>query len=809
MRVLALLSLAVAVGACSHKTTQRLGQFDVAWTAQPPSLSVRSQDGRELLRTAGAAFESRSTTASWEMQFGAFRPTEADAPWHATTSLTVQQSSAAQVALVVKQTDGYQTTILITAPDPAHLAIQLTPEPSENRIRASFACAANDHFLGFGSQSDAVDHRGHKVPLWASEPGIGKTNDDDQTNNDWFLRGARHAASYPLPTFLSNRGFAFLADTTHRAIFDLCKADANVWSVELWDHPVTLSLFDGPQPADALERLTKETGRQPLANDLALAPWNDAIFGSDHVRAVAKLLRDSKIPSGAIWTEDFRGGDHDGPDNYRLKEEWDVDRTLYPDIEKLASDLHDLGFRFLAYHNTFLTTKTQIIEQARAADVLIKQTDGTEYLFTGAKFVDASLVDLTKESGRAFVKNMLTKFLGYGFDGWMADFGEWLPTDTALSNGADAEGFHNEYPRAYHALSSEVIATRSNPNASAVLSRSGTLRTAPFQQVVWAGDQWTQFLPDDGLPTVVTMGLSLGLGGIAIFGHDIAGYQNLTNPPSTKELFFRWTTVGALSPVMRTHHGTKAAENWRFDSDAESTAHFARWSQFHARLWPYLRNAAQAAFEHGLPIMRQLALAYPQDAAVWTLNDEYLFGPSLLAAPVMVQGATGRDVYLPAGTWLPLEAGTPRAGGATVHEDVPLTEAALYAAAGSIVPMLPARLDTLMPAAASANLVTLDQVRDERTLLVFGGANGLWTDLDGTRYALTSSGSEEVQAVAVNGTVVPTCGSAMPCAEFDTARRRVRVQGNSLGDVAFNTAHGGSRLTVNGGLHVSEVVYRY
>jgi len=302
--------------------------------------------------------------------------------------------------------------------------------------------------------------------------------------------------------------------------------------------------------------------------------------------------------------------------------------------------------------------------------------------------------------------------------------------------------------------------------------------------------------------------LNLGLGGIAIYGHDIAGYQNSVGSPTTKELYFRWTELGALTPVMRTHHGTEASQNWRFDTDAETTAHFARWSQFHAQLWPYLRSAAQAAFDHGMPIMRVLPLAYPDDPAVWTMTDEYLFGPSLLVAPVIVEGATSRNVYFPKGTWLPLDAGAPETGPATISETLPLTEIGLYAPAGTIIPMLPDTLDTLMPAAAP--VVTLDQLRNDRFLRVFAGANGQWTDLDGTTYALTSSANNAVTAVTQNGTALTSCGAdARPCADVDPIHRTATVMGSALTSVVFATASASSTLTVTGHLNVEKIVFRY
>lgn len=783
-----------------------MGDFQVAWDTRSPALKVRSSDGRELLATSGSILDSRGTTASWEMLEGSFRVTEGDEAWNTATGLTLKSADSNRVLLDVPQSGGHRGTIEITRPANGVLQIKLGTD-GQNRVRAHFGCAPSDHFLGFGSQADAIDHRGHMLPIWTSEPGIGKTSEDDANKiGEWFLVGARHAASYPLPTFISNRGMAFLADTTRRTVFDLCKSDPNAWTVEAWDSSVTFKVFNGPTPGQAVERLTADIGRQPLANDLALAPWNDAIFGSDNVRSVATRLRAAHIPSSALWTEDFRGAV--SGDSYRLKEEWDVDRTLYPDIEQLASDLHDQGFRFLAYHNTFLTAETQVLTDARAAGVLIHHEDGSEYTYQNPAFKDSSMVDLSNPAGVTFTKGWLQKLAGYGFDGWMADYAEWLPTDAKLFDGSNAEAVHNDYPLAYHRISADVVnAMPGDADTHVYFSRSGTLHTAPYQPVVWAGDQSTDFDPLDGLPSAVVMGLNFGLGGISTYGSDIAGYQNAVGPPSTKEIFFRWTTFGALSPVMRTHHGTKARQNWAWDSDAETTAHFARWSQFHARLWPYLKGAAKEAFETGMPIMRALPLAYPTEESGWTISDEYMLGPALLVAPVVTQGATGREVYFPGSEWLPLESGEPRTGPTMKAETIPLGEIGLYAKTGAIIPMLPARLDTLMP--AKAPLVTLADVRNARTLLVFGGADGSSTDLDGTKYTLKSASHDPVTSVRAGGAGLTACGDAQPCADIDAAKRLVTVRGTGLTAVEFAQGGANSTLTVTGGAAVEEIVFRY
>lgn len=806
MRAHTLACITLLAAACQPAREATLGRFVVRWAEAPASITIVDSNGVELLRTSGAPVASRQSSPVWESQFGSYKLTEDDTPWTEATTLTATASDG-KVAFDF----GGGRAITVSSANDGRLDLEVTVPEADNRLRAGFACGAGDHFLGFGSQADEVDHRGHKLRIWTSEPGIGKSDEDDIAPGDpsWMLRGTRHAASYPLPAFLSNRGagaIGFVADTTRHALFDLCKADPSRWTVEVWDRTARFSLYAG-SPAEVVKGFTADFGRQPRANDLALAPWNDAIFGSASVRQVAELLRANRIPSGLLWTEDFRGAVSSG-ENYRLKEEWDVDRALYPDVEELAKELHSKGFRWLAYHNTFLNSDTKVLEEARAAGVVIHDPSGGEYDFTGVKFEPATLVDLSHPQGPAFVTDRLKKLLSYGFDGWMSDYGEWLPPDAMLANG-DAEAQHNDYPRQYFAAVAEAMKSHPDARYATYFTRSGHLRAAPLQPVVWAGDQWTNLNPDDGLPTIVTMGLNLGLGGLAIYGHDIAGYQNGTFGPSSKETFFRWTTVGALSPVMRTHHGTKAKTNWWFGKDDETIAHFRRWSRLHARLWPYLRAAADEAFETGMPIMRQLALEAPAVDRAWSIKDEYLFGPSLLVAPVLVEGATSRKAWLPPGTWIPFDGGTGVNGGSELELEVPLTEAAIFARAGSIIAMLPDTLDTLMP--AEPPLVDLDDVNGERTLRIYGGASARLADVDGTSYALDLKLPGEPTSVHLDGSAVPACGgSDSPCLVRDAAKRSITVRGSKLGALEFHAGEAvHATFTTTGPAKVTELVYLY
>lgn len=810
MRSISLPLVALLAVACSSDPTVsdsaplHVGSFRVTIGKHGLKVSPADQPDRVLLESfaggeaAYGAVATRRATAKWEFQYGSFKVEEGPQSWMTATGTEL----AGLFPTRLRWSEGDAEVAKVELTSPAEGALLITVRAANlnaNRVSLAFACAEGDRFLGFGGQADALDHRGEKVQIWTSEPGIGKT-DSDEPSELWFLEGTRHASSFGLPTWLSPRGYVGVVESDRRTVFELCSVRDDAWRVETWGPELKLWLFHGPEPAKALERATASVLKRPvIPPPLAFAPWNDAIYGEENVRRIAQLIRDEKIPSSAIWTEDFRGG-HDVPGHgYRLKEEWDTDRELYPDPAALGAELRAQGFAWFAYFNTFIVEKTRVFAEAERDGHFVKSPAGGPYIFDGVTFEPSGLADLSRPETRAWIKSYLHKALDDGFDGWMADFGEWLPHDAVLHSGEDPQAAHNRYAHEWAVLNAEVLAERAGDGRQRLFfSRAGWLGTNAVAPVIWAGDQRTDFQPDDGMPTVITMGLNLGLAGVSTYGHDIAGYQSATNPPSTKELFFRWTTLGALSPVMRTHHGLDARNNWWFGADAETIAHFRRWAELHIRLFPYFTALAQVAHETGMPIMRALPLAFPDFEPGWTIKDQYLLGPSLLVAPVIEEGKTARSVQLPPGRWLPLDGGEPVTGPATIEVSAPMSEIPIFGRAGSIVPLLPEGVQSLLP--AEPPVTDLDDVGDRRALLVFAGASGSF-DFEGKRVALTPA-SDVGGGFVAGGKPLPACTTveAVDCVE-ETAGTRTKVR-LSPGHAGLEFA--GHRLDF-GGVEVVEV----
>jgi alpha-glucosidase len=324
--------------------------------------------------------------------------------------------------------------------------------------------------------------------------------------------------------------------------------------------------------------------------------------------------------------------------------------------------LKEGGIRFLGYINPFLAVDGRLYPEARDRGLCVKKADGSDYLTVTTSF-PAAMLDLTKPEAVEWIKGVIRdRMIGAGLSGWMADFGEYLPTDAVLASGEDAELVHDEYPVLWARVNEEAVREAGAAGEVLWFCRSGyigALSTARHAASIWAGDQMVDWSRDDGIPSVIPAALSLGLCGAPFSHADLGGYTTVGWVKRSRELLLRWSELSAFTPIMRSHEGNRPASNAQAWDDAETAAHVARMARIHSALAPYVRSLAREYEADGLPLMRPLFLHHPDDPRCANLKDEYLYGPDLLVAPVLRRGASRRRVYIPAGDWLGLWDGKP------------------------------------------------------------------------------------------------------------------------------------------------------
>jgi alpha-glucosidase (family GH31 glycosyl hydrolase) len=572
---------------------------------------------------------------------------------------------------------------------PGHLRWRLAAEAADaDRIAWGWQLPSGgpERLWGFGERGRRVG-TGATFETWAEEGGVGLGPLSPLlrwTGRVPFPKGP-YASYAPMNIWLSSQGYlAWLEGTTMvRWRIGADRGGARAWSREMVGH-----LLVGRSPLALIEEATAAWGRPDLPPAWAFGPWSDSVGGQAAALDVARRLRAHRIPTSALWVEDWMGSREDGrrfvmrPLSHRL------DDTMYPDLPALARELGASGMRLLGYFCPEVAHGTALYEAARAGGHLVCDAQGRPLVvdILGNRHGE---LDLTTERTRRWVgETLFEPARALGFDGWMADFGEYLPWQARLADGTDGREGHNRQPLLWQKTNRDFW-RRARPDGDCTFfSRSATLGSQGVAQVVWGGDSDTDFDVADGLPTVVPQLLSAAVCGLPYWGTDIAGYMTFgLTRPADKELFWRWLELGALLPVMRTHHGTARPRNWHWDRDEETVRQYARYARLHAALFPYLYALAQAAARSGTPIARPLALAAPDDGEAWRLDDEFLLGPDLLVAPVVRRGVRRRRVYLPAGEWLEWFGPARLSGPAWVTVDAPLDRIPLFVRRGAVLPV--------------------------------------------------------------------------------------------------------------------------
>jgi alpha-glucosidase (family GH31 glycosyl hydrolase) len=274
-----------------------------------------------------------------------------------------------------------------------------------------------------------------------------------------------------------------------------------------------------------------------------------------------------------------------------------------------------------------------------------------------------------------------------GVDGWWLDGGEGPPSSVQLHAGS-GRALHNvfDFYRQQAFVDGE---RRSRPNQRPwLLCRSGYAAMQRLGSATWSGDINNTFgVFEAQLP----LGLSTAMSGVPYWGTDIGGFFHTV--PETAELFVRWFQFAAFSPLFRSHGRGVGHEGWRehlpWAHGAEVEDICRTFGELRYRMFPYNYSLAWQAHTHGLPLMRPLVLEFPDDHHVVDMSSEYLWGPSLLVAPVTRGGATHWPVYLPAGVWYDFWTQQRYEGGGWIEVDTPLERLPVLVRGGAIVPLGP------------------------------------------------------------------------------------------------------------------------
>lgn len=679
-----------------------------------------------------------------------------------------------------------------TGPDTTDPTGEDEAEPGYNQMGQAFTLPPDEHFYGLGEQYLTVDHRGQGRYLWTEEGGVGageKTPKGTKTNPSPNGPSMTHL---PIPFLLSSKGWGLWLETTHRATFSLGDQAPGAWRMTAAEPYLRYRVLVHDTPRETLSHFTKLSGRAELP-----APW---VFGPRRRVDRGKLIDGVEEPR-ALRVKDVATTMVDDTNHFLpiASEKGHED-----ELAAWTKEMHGLGFKAIGYYNAYVSVTDprakELSDYGTAHDLFVKTKEGKRFdtFMISAGPQTVATIDFTNPDAVAWYQTILDRALGLGYDGWMLDFGEYLPHGARMWDGRSGWEMHNAYPVLYQKTTFEYL-RKVKGDDFMFFARSGWTGSQQYAPVIWSGDPAASFDDAKGLPAQVRAGISIGLSGIPFWGSDVSGYTCLNDPIPDKDLYLRWAEFGALSPDMHDENACAQAPagsppKWNLWTDAETIAVYGKYARLHTRLIPYLYAAAKVATETGIPIIRHPLLEHPAEPAARGVELEYYFGPALYVAPVVARKATTRSFWLPPGKWVDwwtLEALT---GGAEVTRDAPLDTLPLLLRSGGVVALLDPAIDTLAPEDDPDVVGPTDVagVLDVRAAIDAQTGTGTATLADGTTLTVSFTGQPPVAQTQASEASLASCSG---CARVDALPGGViRVRASTPTEASGTTTLGGLSL---------------
>lgn len=248
------------------------------------------------------------------------------------------------------------------------------------------------------------------------------------------------------------------------------------------------------------------------------------------------------------------------------------------------------------------------------------------------------LVDFTNPAAREWFKDKVKALLNQGVDAIKTDFGERIPRDVVWYDGSPKLSMHNWYTQLYNQAVFEAIEETYGKGNACLYARSATVG-GQQQPVHWGGDCESTF---NGMAQSLRAGLSLTSSGFGFWSHDIGGFEGAFPDPA---VYKRWVAFGMLGSHSRLHGSTVYRVPWLFDEEDEKNGValvpgqtavdvVCEFTKLKLELMPYVYQLGLQPHANGTPVMRSMFVEFPDDPACRTLDRQYMFGPSMLVAPV-------------------------------------------------------------------------------------------------------------------------------------------------------------------------------
>lgn len=518
----------------------------------------------------------------------------------------------------------------------------------------SLALESDTALYGFGEKFGPLNKRGQLVR--------GRTEDALGVNTELSYKN--------IPFFWTPDGWGMLIHSTgtvrHGAGYPQWSHRSYIAEVD--DDTLDLFFFAGT-PAEIISYYAGLTGHPAPAPLWSYGMWLSRAYYRTPQEAIdaAAEVRRRQVPCDVITL--------DGRAAWEVKTrfcfEWDPSRfTGDYSAKKTLAALKAYNLKVCAWEYPYVSIHNPRFNELESKGWLLKNADGKAAVFDWVKdptddpfgsvltpLPPSGILDFTHPEASRYWGDRHNTLFDDGVDVMKTDFGEQVEPEMVASNGDTGRQLHNVYPLLYNRSVYEATQRYNDANgrgAAMVWGRDGFISSQRYP-MQWGGDPQTDW---EAMAASIRAGLGYGMSGVPFYATDVGGFYGAQQPDA--ELYLRWTANAIFSSHFR-YHGIGEREPWAF---GDATLEIAKkLLAFRYRLIPYIAGAAAQAAATGMPLMRAMPLAFPNDRLARSFELQYMFGDALLFAPIIAAGGS-TQVYFPAGeNWVDVESGEWIAGG--------------------------------------------------------------------------------------------------------------------------------------------------
>ena len=504
-------------------------------------------------------------------------------------------------------------------------------------MREQLSLSVGELIYGLGERFTPFIKNGQTVDIW---------NEDGGTSTELSYKN--------IPFYLSNRGYGVFVNNPDKVSFEVSSELVKKVGFSVPGESLDYFIFNGPTMKEVISRYTDLTGKPALPAPWTFGLWLSTSFTTNYDEATVTSFVDGmaerEIPLSVFhfdcfWMKGFSWSDF----------QWD--KEVFPDPVGMLKRLKEKGLKICVWINSYIGQESILFEEGMKNGYFLKRANGDVWQWDMWQ-PGMALVDFTNPEACKWFASKLEVLMDMGVDCFKTDFGERIPTeDVVYYNGADPVKMHNYYSYLYNETVFNLLERKRGKGNAVLFARSATVGGQKFP-VHWGGDCWSNF---ESMSESLRGGLSLTMSGFGFWSHDIGGFEDTSTP----DVYKRWVAFGLMSSHSRLHGSSSYRVPWAYDEESVDVArHFTK---LKASLMPYLYRNAIETSKTGIPTMRSMVLEFQNDPTCQYLDKQYMFGDSLLVAPIFNEEGMA-EYFVPEGNWTNFLTGEKVSGGRWIKD---------------------------------------------------------------------------------------------------------------------------------------------